>query len=330
MDFLIVGGGSMGKRRIRCLIANGVAPEQIRLFDPRADRRDESKSKYNVDGLADFDAAMRWNPAALCVCIPGERAAEVCAIALEAGKHVFCEVPMGTTAEQTQRLGELAEQHGVLACQGAQQPFHPLVIQCRDWLQDSASFGKPLLFNLEWGQYVPGWHPYEDLSAFYSPAQLLGVMNLEFAQLYFITGDRVTELKALRRQVSTLRTPGGDSFKLVGQTQRGMSLAMQFDLIQRPARNVVRFASERGTIEIDFSTDSVRRYLVATRQWETMGVPQGYAYEQCYIEEIGLLLRCIQGEAKWHNPVSQAVDIARVLDALQKSGEEPGTKVSAH
>lgn len=316
----------MGKRRIRCLLANGIASQQIRLFDPRADRRDESKTKYNVDGLADLETAMRWNPAAVCVCIPGERAAEVCAMALESRRHVFCEVPMGTSAADTQRLGQLAEKHGVLACQGAQQPFHPLVIQCRDWLRDS-SFGKPLLFNLEWGQYVPGWHPYEDLSAFYSASQLLGVMNLEFAQLYFITDDRIAELKALRRQVSALRTPGGDSFKLIGQTRRGMSIAMHFDLIQRPMRNVARFAGEQGTLEIDFSTDTVKRYLVSEKQWQTAGVPQGYSYEQCYIDEIGLFVRCISGQAQWHNPVSQAIDIARVLDAMQKSGEQAGMSV---
>ena len=33
--FLIVGSGSMGKRRIRCLLANDVPAQNIRLIDPR-------------------------------------------------------------------------------------------------------------------------------------------------------------------------------------------------------------------------------------------------------------------------------------------------------
>jgi len=178
MKFLVIGGGSMGKRRIRCLMAGGVPADRIRLVDPRADRREESQSKYNVVGFADLQTAMQWNPATVLVCIAGEKAGEVSAIALESGKNVFCEVPMGMTAAEARRLGDLARRQGVLAAPGAQQPFHPLVIQCRQWLRDP-SFGKPLLFNLEWGQYMPGWHPYEDLGAFYSPGQLLGVMNLE-------------------------------------------------------------------------------------------------------------------------------------------------------
>ena len=93
------------------------------------------------------------------------------------------------------------------------------------------------------------------------------------------------------------------------------------------SRNVARFASELGTIEIDFSTDTVKRYLVSEKNWQTTGVPQGYSYEQCYVDEIGLFVRCISGQAQWHNPVSQAIDIARVIDALQTSGEQAGMSV---
>lgn len=324
MKFLVVGGGSMGKRRIRCLIANGISTDQIRLVDPRADRREESQTKYNVAGFADLNAGMQWNPTTVMVCIAGEKATDVCSIALESGKNIFCEVPMGMTAAEARHLGALADRHKVLAAPGAQQPFHPLVVQCRQWLRDP-SFGKPLLFNLEWGQYMPGWHPYEDLSAYYSPGQLLGVMNLELVQLYFITDDRIARIKCHREKVSTLNTPGGDAYHAVGLTRNGLSVSLAFDLIQRPMRNTARFAGEQGTIEIEFATDTVRRYLVSTKQWESIHTPPGYIYEQCYIDEITQLLRALKGQAPWHNPVSQAIDVTCVLDAMQLSASSPAT-----
>lgn len=318
MKYLIVGGGSMGKRRVRCLLANGVEAGDIRLVDPRADRREESKSKYGVDGFGDFASGMKWNPSAVLVCIPGEQAVEMCAAALERAKPVFCEVPMGLNVAETRRLGQIAVRRGVLAAAGAQQPFHPLVKQCRQWLGES-SFGKPLVFNLEWCQYVPGWHPYEKLSDFFSAAQLTAVMNLEIVQLYFITGDRICQLKCLRRQASSLQTPGGDVCDIIGDTHGGMAVSLHFDLIQRPMRNMARFVSEQGTIEIDFAADSVRRYLASGGQWESSGVPAGYVYEQCYIDEITLFLECLRGRACWHNPVAQVVEVAAVLDALGQS-----------
>lgn len=326
MKFLVIGGGSMGKRRVRCLLANGIAPDQIRIVDQRQDRRDESKSKHNVDGFDSLATGLRWGPDACLVSLPGERAAEVCTASIEAGKPVFCEVPLGASLAQAEQLKSLAERKGVLLAPGAQQPFHPLIRTCRQWVT-GPSFGKLLAFNLEWGQYLPGWHPYEDYRTFYSASQLMGVITLEIVQFYFITDDRIRQLKSLRQHVSPLELDGGDVWHFVGTTSRGAGVTIQFDLIQRPARNMVRFASEAGTIELDFVDNRIRRYSVETRQWESAGIPEGYSYEQCYIDEIGLFLRCARGEGSWHNPASTAVDAMRCIDAMVRSSTQPATAV---
>jgi predicted dehydrogenase len=323
MKFLVIGGGSMGKRRIRCLLANGIEAGQIRLVDLRSDRLEESKSKYGVTGVSDFKSGMLWEPTACLVAVPGERAAAICAAVMEAGKHVFCEVPMGATVTEAERLRALADRHGVLAASGAQQPFHPLVRQCREWLRE-ASFGKPQVFVLEWGQYVPGWHPWEDYRQFYSAAQMVGVVNLEIVQFYSITDDRIRQVKCFRQHVSSLQIEGGDVWHAVGTTRQGMAFTMHVDLLQRPVRNVARFAGEKGTIEIDFIADQVKRYLVETKQGEVVRTPENYVYEQCYIDEIGLLLRCLRGEAQWHYPISLAVEVMRCPSAMQQSGGEDG------
>lgn len=41
--FLIVGQGSMGKCRVRCLLANGRQTQQIAVFDESKDRLAESQ-----------------------------------------------------------------------------------------------------------------------------------------------------------------------------------------------------------------------------------------------------------------------------------------------
>jgi prephenate dehydrogenase len=52
LTFLIVGLGSMGKRRIRNLRFNG--EEKIIGFDIRIDRRKETETKYNIQTIDDF------------------------------------------------------------------------------------------------------------------------------------------------------------------------------------------------------------------------------------------------------------------------------------
>ena len=57
MSYFIAGLGSMGKRRIRCLISNNIDPQTIIGFDHRLDRRKESENKYNIrttDNFNDF------------------------------------------------------------------------------------------------------------------------------------------------------------------------------------------------------------------------------------------------------------------------------------
>ena len=64
MKFLIVGGGSMGKRRVRCLLANRVGPERIRLVDVRANRREECRAKHGVEEeFAGLEAGLEWDSA---------------------------------------------------------------------------------------------------------------------------------------------------------------------------------------------------------------------------------------------------------------------------
>jgi len=55
MKFLVIGLGSMGKRRVRNLQALGM--ENIIGFDPRADRRAEAAEKYGIPVFASLDAA---------------------------------------------------------------------------------------------------------------------------------------------------------------------------------------------------------------------------------------------------------------------------------
>lgn len=49
----------MGKRRVRCLLANSIAPGQITVFDTREDRLQESVEKHAVKTTRDVEVALR-------------------------------------------------------------------------------------------------------------------------------------------------------------------------------------------------------------------------------------------------------------------------------
>src|SRR5262245_12296658 len=106
--FLVIGQGSMGKRRVRCLRANGVSADRIVAFDTREERLNESAAKYAVGTTADVAAALK-DPelSAVIVSVPGFLHMQYCLAAARAGKHWFCEVPLSIQLDGIAELRKL-------------------------------------------------------------------------------------------------------------------------------------------------------------------------------------------------------------------------------
>jgi predicted dehydrogenase len=321
--FLILGGGSMGKRRIRCLLANRVAPEDIRVVDVRGDRREEIQGKYGVAGVASLDPGLAWNPAAVFVSVPGALHVTMCQAAAAAGKHIFCEVPLSVNLDGLAELAARVDEKRLLLAPGCQPPFHPLYRQLKEWLA-APDFGRLLLGVEVFGQYLPDWHPYEDYRTFYGASQQLGGCNLDVVAqqatvLNWLLDDAAVEVFCRAHRLSSLEIDGYDSLQLLTRTRRGAALTQQYDLIQRAGHHSLRLISETATLEYNPGAGTVRRYRAATQTWETVAKPEGFQYEQCYIDETALFLECLDGKAQWHVPLATATGVVRFLVAMLES-----------
>ena len=319
--FLIVGGGSMGKRRIRCLLANEVAADQVRLVDLREDRRAEVWAKHQVACFEHIEQGLTWEPDVVLVSVPGAYHVPVCLAALEAGKHVFCEVPLSTNLEGIDQLVTLAAEKQLVVAPGCDWAFNPLNQQVRSWLRDPA-FGKPLFCHVIQGSYLPDWHPYEDYRSFYASHQAMGGGNLDMiAQdltlLYWLTEDRMGHVYCQGNQLSELEVEGSDYHQILANATNGMALTMQFDLIQRIHKYEIRIVSKQGTIEL--GPASSRRYLAATDRWDELTAAQDFDYEQCYVREIRTFLDCLHGQTQWPLTLDCAIDVVRFLLAIEHS-----------
>jgi predicted dehydrogenase len=82
----------------------------------------------------------------VCVAVRPVIHHQVVMAALEAGKHVYCEQPLGTTTAQAQEMFELARSKGVRTVVGHQHHYDPAVLQMADMVRDGY-IGKPLAFS---------------------------------------------------------------------------------------------------------------------------------------------------------------------------------------
>jgi len=110
-NVLIVGGGSIGERHLRCFLRH----EGVRasLCEVRDELRDRLARTYDVSyAEADFERALGCRPEAVVICTPAPLHVPMAIRAVEQGCHVLIEKPLST------RLDRLDELHRLIAAKG--------------------------------------------------------------------------------------------------------------------------------------------------------------------------------------------------------------------
>ena len=93
MDVLVIGLGSMGKRRIR-LLRRFHQIEHIIGVDAKEDRREEAENNYFCKTYCNIEDAIAENQKLECafVCTPPLSHSKIITQMLESGLHVFSEI----------------------------------------------------------------------------------------------------------------------------------------------------------------------------------------------------------------------------------------------
>lgn len=132
------------------------------------------------------------------ICTPNASHADYAERALEAGKHVICEKPIGRTVEEAQRMADLAKRSGLVAAVPFINRFYPLAREARDRLRADAG---PVTSVM--GSYLQDWmlSPATDNwrvdSAIGGESRAFGDIGSHLVDLIeFITGEQITSLRA--------------------------------------------------------------------------------------------------------------------------------------
>ena len=329
--FLVIGQGSMGKRRVRCLLANAITPDQITVFDTREDRLQEAIDKYAVKTTRDVEIVLRDRDViGVFVSVPGFLHMEYCLAAARAGKHWFCEVPLSLDLDGVAELKSLTRSQSLVGAPGCQLLFHPLGRALREW-SEGALGGPILAASYAYGTYLPEWHPYEDYRKFYASNKALGGGNLdviaqELVWIRWIVGRRILAATCRTSKTSGLELAAGtpDQQGIILEFEGGLMFSMHFDIVDRTHERLARFATEHSTVKWSNLEPALQIYDAAKKEWQRVPEPEGYQYETCYQEEVGTFLRCIENGEPWPIAIETAEEIIRVLLALDRSDQSKG------
>jgi predicted dehydrogenase len=320
MKFLIVGLGSMGKRRIRCLKRLGF--ETIVGYDPRADRRAEVAERYGVETIADWAAAAALPVDAWIISTPPDTHVDYALQATGRGIAFFTEA--NVTDPRSGELIRRVAKAGTIGAPSCTMRYFKGPRRIKE-LVAAGAIGRPLIFTYQSGQYLPDWHPWESYKDFYVSKRETGacreIVPFELAWLVDVFGE-VDTLSCLKGKVSDIDCDIDDVYQMLLRFQGRVVGHLLVDVVARPAVRCFRLNGTDGTIEWDHTLNRLRLFRTSENVWteESLAaetVEQGYIHaEEPYIAEMADFVAAVRRERPWPYPLA---DDQRVLDLLVRA-----------
>lgn len=325
MRFLIVGCGSMGKRRARCLRKMGV--DAIAAVDAREDRLREIADQSQVETFGCFNAAFDAGADFVLLCLPPHLHRDALMTCIERGVPTFCEAPMVMTLAEADEVIAAAEGAGVSlapSCTYLHNRIHQLVIE----RVRSGCLGAPLAAVSHVGHHVANWHPYEDYRAFYAGKRSEGGMAFDMLphdlHLFMHCLGEVQSLMCMaRRRANEIQSDpdAADVYDVLLDMDSGVSLVLHQDMFQVPWGNYRKIMCERGAVEWNWHglrVCEVGEVPGPAPRWQDVPL-EDYDFEDMYVMELEHALRALRGEEEYLMPPRRERRVLEIVLACEES-----------
>jgi len=330
MKFLVIGLGSMGKRRVRNLIALG--NNEVAGFDPREDRRVEAVEKYGIPTFSDIDSALKdFHPDALVISTSPEQHMKYAWMGFDLGLPCFIEASV-VDAERILELHQLTEKSPVLVAPSCTMRYFPGPKKIKE-LIGLGVIGKPLNVNYQTGQYLPDWHPWEKIEDFYVSTRETGagreIVPFELTWLNDIFGQPVA-LACVKAKLTDMNADIDDIYHCLLRYPEGVLANVTVEVISRPqSTREMRVLGSTGEIVFSADENCVRYANSGNPDWIRFNlgggtVETGYINpEEPYIAEMRDFVNAVMQKNKSLYPNTLLDDylVLQTLHQLEKLTE---------
>ena len=314
---LVVGLGSMGRRRLRDARALGCEVAVCR----RGPGDRDSGNGDAPDGIpvfAGLDAAAGWSPTHVVICTPTSAHADALRWAVEHGCHALVEKPLADG--ETPGLAELLEQAraaGLCVAVGCNLRFHPAVEAIRSAVV-CGRLGRLLSVRAEVGQYLPDWHPGEDYRNGYAARREMGggaLLTLvhELDLVWWIAGP-IASLTGVQQHVSDLELDVDDLAELVCRHASGVVSSVHMDFLDRSYNRRSRWVGSDATAEWIWGGPALL-HLPGDRR-EQLWEDPGFSLESTYAAELADFLAASAAGREPRTPAADALGVLRAAGGV--------------
>jgi len=307
---LFVGLGGIGQRHLRnlrTLLGDSIDVVAFRVRRERQTLNDDLQvvdgvdveEKYGVTVCSDLDQAFAVKPDLVFVTNPTSAHVPVALAAARLGCHLFIEKPLSHSLDQVAELAAVCDEKKLVTCVAYQLRHHPGFLRLRELLAAQA-VGRVLSVRAEVGEYLPGFHPYEDYRRMYAAQSALGggvtlsqIHEIDYLCALFGAPRRVFSMGG---HVSSLEIDVDDlSLSLLEFARADGSplfAELHQDFVQRPAQRSATIIGERGRICWSLSGRFLEHVDETGKVVERRDYAQ-FSRNQAFLDELANFLACV-------------------------------------
>lgn len=267
MRVLVVGGGSIGERHVRCFLRTDRVDVALCEIDAALGARVAARYGLRAHYGDAEEAAARGCEAAV-ICTPAHLHVPLARRFVEAGAHVLVEKPLSTSTDGVAELAALAEEKRALVAVAYVYRAHPALAAMREGIK-SGRFGRPLHVSVAAGQDFPHYRPAYRETYYVDRARGGGAVQDALTHLINAVEWLVGPMDRAAADAAHQRLAGVAVEDTVGVVARHGDVLAVYSLnqFQAPNEASITVACERGTARFEYHRRRWRWTTAAEQPW---------------------------------------------------------------
>ena len=316
---VVIGLGSMGKRRIR-LIKEMYADYNIIGVDARDDRREEASSQFNIECKDSINSVDKADCAFICTSpLSHNRLIHDC---LLREWDVFTELNLVPDGYQDNiSLAKSMEKTLFLS-----STF--LYREEIRYIRSRITGDKRWNYSYHIGQYLPDWHPWESYKDFFlGDKRTNGCREIMAIELPWIieTFGEVSNINVISDKLTQLNIDYKDNFIIQVQHKNGNKGSLMVDVVSPVAVRKLEIYSEGAYLSWNGTPDSVAEFdassrklvsVILSEQTEHMEGYSTFVVENAYKNEIREFFNVLKGCKSAQYGFEQDLKVLKLIDMI--------------
>lgn len=325
VNIIVIGLGSMGRRRIR-LLRNIDENFNIIGIDIKTERRELVENEFNIKCYTNIESAVKdykFNMA--FVCSSPISHSNIILKCLSYNMNVFTELNLND--DKYDEIINIAKSKNLVLFLSSTMIYREEI----NYINSKVKLcSNKVNYIYHVGQYLPDWHPWEDYTEFFvADKRSNGCRELFAIELPWIikTFGKIKNISVVKDKISNLKVNYNDSYIVILEHENGHKGVLNVDIVSRkPVRNLEVFGEEIYLFW-DGTPFGLKEMNLITKEMENIKVysdikkDQRYSdniIENAYAEEVKKFISEIKGENKALYSFEDDKYILKIIDKIEE------------